>query len=321
MIVVRIRDGPSVPAGGSDRGGTEMKRAIQWTTAAILALVLALSACGCLADQRAGDYSYKVLKDGTAEITGYTGKAKKVTVPASLDGIPVTSIGEGAFSRSSITRADVPDGVVSIGDRAFHDCKALTRVTLPDSVETIGKRAFASCKKLKKIILPESLSEMGEAVFSGCESLTAVTFPKGIETVPKQTFAFCKNLTKVKLPRTVKELGVACFYCCTGLVSVKVPKGVTTLAESVFYGCRNLSELSLPSTLKSIGASAFTECGSLARLVIPKSVKEISHLAFRNPGANFDNVPMETITLVVVPGGYAEKYCRENSLKYEYPEK
>ena len=39
----------------------------------------------------------------------------------------------------------IPDGVTSIGDRAFRFHKSLESITIPDSVTSIGDYAFYSC--------------------------------------------------------------------------------------------------------------------------------------------------------------------------------
>ncbi len=44
-----------------------------------------------------GDYQYTELEDGTVEIATYVGGAKEVTIPSTLDGKAVTSIGGEAF--------------------------------------------------------------------------------------------------------------------------------------------------------------------------------------------------------------------------------
>lgn len=44
-----------------------------------------------------GDYTYTVTA-GQAQITGYTGAGGDVTIPSTLGGAPVTSIGDQAFS-------------------------------------------------------------------------------------------------------------------------------------------------------------------------------------------------------------------------------
>lgn len=66
-----------------------------------------------------GDYSYKVLDNGTVEITGYSGSEEKVDIPAEIDGKSVTSIGSYAFKSSLCTDVTIPDSVISIGKSAF----------------------------------------------------------------------------------------------------------------------------------------------------------------------------------------------------------
>ena len=72
-------------------------------------------------------------------ITGYTGNGGNVTVPDTIDGLPVTTI----------------------GDEAFVGCTGLTSITLPNSVTTIGGRAFDGCTGLTSIILPNNLTTTG----------------------------------------------------------------------------------------------------------------------------------------------------------------
>ena len=46
---------------------------------------------------------------------------------------------------TEITELVIPDGVTSIGNRAFSGCSGLTSVTIPNSMTSIGNRAFQSC--------------------------------------------------------------------------------------------------------------------------------------------------------------------------------
>ena len=47
-------------------------------------------------------------------------------------GDSVTSIGNGAFSRTSLGSVIIPDNVTSIGDSAFYSCTSLKSVTIGD---------------------------------------------------------------------------------------------------------------------------------------------------------------------------------------------
>ena len=79
--------------------------------------------------------------NGTITITGYTGPGGAVTIPSTINGLPVTSIGDRAFLNCySLTSVTIGSSVTSIGDYAFYDCTSLTSVTIPDSVTNIGAR-------------------------------------------------------------------------------------------------------------------------------------------------------------------------------------
>ena len=46
---------------------------------------------------QAEDYTYET-NNGTITITKYTGPGGEVSIPGKINGLPVTSIGDGAFS-------------------------------------------------------------------------------------------------------------------------------------------------------------------------------------------------------------------------------
>jgi hypothetical protein len=93
------------------------------------------------------------IKGDTVTITGCNKKASgALTIPATIEGKAVTSIGKSAFSDCySLTSITIPDGVTSIGKYAFHTCPSLTSIKIPDSVTSIGMRSFLSCRKLTTI--------------------------------------------------------------------------------------------------------------------------------------------------------------------------
>ena len=85
----------------------------------------------------------------------------------------VTSIGDGAFSNCRrLKRIELPSGLTNIGNWAFELCSGLTRLELPSGVVSIGDYAFESCIELSRIELPSTVTSIGECAFVYCSSLT-----------------------------------------------------------------------------------------------------------------------------------------------------
>lgn len=73
-----------------------------------------------------------------------------------------------------ITSITIPEGVVSISERAFARCRTLSSIYLPNSLITIDKAAFSECNNLSSITIPENVNSIGSSVFSNCNLLQAI---------------------------------------------------------------------------------------------------------------------------------------------------
>ena len=72
--------------------------------------------------------------------------AGAISVPSTLGGFSVTTIGEEAFRNcKSLTSVTIPNGVTTIGENAFYGCGSLVSLEIPDSVIKIGDDAFCYC--------------------------------------------------------------------------------------------------------------------------------------------------------------------------------
>ena len=113
-----------------------------------------------------GYYTYTVT-DGEATITDVdTSIEGNISVPSTLGGYSVTTIGDKAFCFcDSLTSITIPDSVTTIGGEAFACCYSLTSVTIPDSVTTIGDYAFAGCTSLTSVTIPDSVTNIGDIAF------------------------------------------------------------------------------------------------------------------------------------------------------------
>jgi uncharacterized repeat protein (TIGR02543 family) len=107
------------------------------------------------------------INNGEITITDYIGSGGVVTIPGTIDGLPVTIIGGYAFEGcESMISVTIPDSVTSIGDYAFASTDIIS-VTLPASVTSIGDGAFSGTSLTSAIFLGNEPS-MGEGVFDSC---------------------------------------------------------------------------------------------------------------------------------------------------------
>lgn len=67
---------------------------------------------------------------------------------------------------SYIKEYEIPSCVISIEERAFHNCIKLISIKIPDSVTSIGDSAFWRCGSLTSITIPDSLKSIWENNFS-----------------------------------------------------------------------------------------------------------------------------------------------------------
>jgi hypothetical protein len=114
--------------------------------------------------------------NGEVTITKYTGSGGDVVIPARIQGLPVTAIGDRAFYEcTSLTSVSMSSGLTYIGERAFYKCTGLTSVSIPDGVTSIGRDAFWDCTDLTSISIPASVTSIGDHAFLGCDGLTSIT--------------------------------------------------------------------------------------------------------------------------------------------------
>ena len=242
---------------------------------------------------------YRLFADH-AEVYRRTGaEPAAVTVPETVEGLPVTEIGEAAFSGcQTLTSVTLPDSVTVIGNAAFSQCTALTDIALPPQLESLGNRAFYDCRCLTALYLPDSITSLGASVCSRCTSLEDIRFPEGIQKIPNSMCQNCESLEEVTLPGSVVSVGNSAFYECTALKRVTFPAGLKTLGDSAFqssaleevtfpdgitcipsycFGDTALTEVTLPASVTCVEDGAFAMCGSLQKVTILNPSCELCH--------------------------------------------
>ncbi len=203
-----------------------------------------------------GDYTY-TLSDGKATIIGYSGNGGSITVPSSLDGYMVVSIGNSAFyNKVSIQAVVLPETLTSLGSSAFYNCTALTSVYVPSSLREVTSPNFGP--------------------FAGCSQMDSISFGTGITKIPANLFKDCTGLTHITIPDTVTSIGSSAFYGCLNLRTVQFSRSLTGIGNEAFHHCSSLTTAQLPEGLVSLGSSAFYNCSALTNVNIPSSLREVT---------------------------------------------
>ncbi len=170
-----------------------LNRSLKRTLLSLLGLMALFAPTAALAQ-----FGYE-LTNGTITITSYpdwTGGA--VTIPSTIEGVPVTTIGQGSFSENTwLTSVMIPNSVTTIGDSAFEGCSSLTNITIAGGVIVIEDGAFGGCSDLTSIAIPNSVTSIGYSAFSDCWSLTNVTVGSGLTTLGGWAFYGCTELAGV----------------------------------------------------------------------------------------------------------------------------
>ncbi len=204
-----------------------------------------------------------------------------ITIPSTLGGYPVTSIGLYAFSYcSGLAIVTIPNSVTNIGEWAFYYCSGLTSVTIPDGTMSIGASAFCGCSGLLSVTIGNNVTSIGMGAFAGCSGLTSVTIPDSVTNIEEGVFYDCSGLTSVTIPDSVTNIAREAFFQCNGLKSVTIGDNVTSIGNSAFRGCSGLTSVMIPDSVTSIKDYAFRDCSGLTSVTIPDSVTSLSTTAF-----------------------------------------
>ncbi len=207
----------------------------------------------------------------------------ELVIPATIEGKPVTSIGNKAFDEcTSLTSITIPDSVTSIVLRAFSGCTSLTSITIPDSVTSIGDEVFINCTNLASITIPDSVTSIGDGAFWNCTNLTSITFGTNSKftSIAVSAFYQCTSLTSITIPDSVTSIGESAFAGCSSLTSITIPDSVTSIGNGAFSGCTSLTSITILDGVTSIGRGAFFGCTNLTTITIPSSVTTIGDKAF-----------------------------------------
>lgn len=119
------------------------------------------------------DFEYDFSGSGVI-ITEYLGGESQVEIPSTIEGTPVTAIGNSAFAwNTDISKVTVPASVMAVEVYAFSGCVSLTSLYFMGNAPACGAGVFNNCPETLVVYYDEGTTGWGD------------TFG-GRKTVPRQ---------------------------------------------------------------------------------------------------------------------------------------
>lgn len=208
------------------------------------------------------DFTYDI-QYNKASISGYTGTAKEVEIPATLGGKPVGWVSENAFKNNT----------------------TLEKVTFSAEKLQISSRAFSGCTALKEVVIKKSVNYVNGDAFSGCTAFTTITVGK--ETAfPISSYwgEYVKDVT-VEAGNTTQEVKDGVLFnkatknngkCLVYYPPAKdaqeytVPTDVQGLERHSFLNVKNLKKLTINSKITGGWFYAIQNAPVLEELILGK---------------------------------------------------
>ena len=265
-------------------------------------------------------YYYTIDGEGNAIIVGCSTTSTNITLPNTLGGYTVTTVGyKGMANCTTLTGVTIPNNIVKLDLYAFAGCTKLDTATIPATCVYVGSYAFSGCTSLTTVVIAEGVTYLGDYCFENCTSLTEIVVPDSCTYLGDYAFYNCISMESATIGITVPSIGKYTFYNCENLATAVIGIKVESIGDYAFYNTA-LTRLTTPNTLKHIGNYAFASCEDLSRASLKTGLLTIgegafmgdSSLATINWPANINNIGAyafhgcASLTSATLPAGVTE---------------
>ena len=216
------------------------------------------------------DLTFELNRDGKSySVIECNESAKGVlSIPATYNNKPVTTIRSGAFSYcSEITTISISSNLKTIEDSALSPLEGLVSVSVDSNNPYFSSKdgvlfnknqsvliKYPAQKNLKKYVVPSSVKTIREYAFELTRNLTDVVLPYGLTSIGEGAFT-SSFINSITIPDSVTFIDRYVFSNCC-LLYAKFGKGITEINYDMFY-CGSVQALCLGAGIKRIREGAF----------------------------------------------------------------
>lgn len=214
------------------------------------------------------DFIYSYVNSSEIIIRKYMGNEKNITVPAFIEGLPVTELDSRSFCTAIITENN------NIGYENA-DCEFIETVVLPDSIRKINFEAFAYCKNLRSINMPKDLETLDHRVFTGCVSLQELDFSNGVSYIGVAAFKGT-SIKELVITSDTKDFSSGAYFIGGSEIENLIIKTPNVEFCNNAFASSSLKNLTVEGKLNVFDDNVLGEIGTAVlpdTIILPKNSK------------------------------------------------
>lgn len=224
--------------------------------------------------------------NGEVTILSYKGTEEHLRVPATIGGLPVTAIADGAFA----VPMEEPKDESQENDQKENqeEEKApqlqLKTLILPESITALGEGILARCESLHSLQTPlmgaskESTQYLGYLFGATTHADNARDVPDTLkcfkltgewQALPAFSLFDCNDLVCLELPETLTVIEKFALFNGASLRQIDGLERITVFGDRALMDCSALQSVTLADELEAVGFGTFEGCKALRSMTLP----------------------------------------------------